>query len=142
MPDSSDLIPDSAIADEPSGASVSAPAVSVSASDDLIPASALSDSGQSTAEKKKAAEDSVVYDAAEFKRRVGRDPEPAELANFKAMKGKAKDSLAPMELLAARSLDLAKQHWPPARVPSKASRMRRTISSPMLVERDPVLKRI
>lgn len=28
-----------------------------------------------------------VYDAAEFKRRVGREPEPAELANFKAMKG-------------------------------------------------------
>lgn len=29
----------------------------------------------------------VVYDAAEFKRRVGRDPEPAELTNFKASKG-------------------------------------------------------
>jgi hypothetical protein len=29
----------------------------------------------------------VTYDAAEFKRRVGRDPEPAELANFKAFKG-------------------------------------------------------
>ncbi len=29
----------------------------------------------------------VTYDAAEFKRRVGRDPEPAELANFKASKG-------------------------------------------------------
>lgn len=28
-----------------------------------------------------------VYDAAEFKRRVGRDPEPAELANFKDNKG-------------------------------------------------------
>lgn len=28
-----------------------------------------------------------TYDAAEFKRRVGRDPEPAELANFKANKG-------------------------------------------------------
>lgn len=28
-----------------------------------------------------------VYDAAEFKRRVGRDPEPAELANFKQFKG-------------------------------------------------------
>src|ERR1700747_1448222 len=29
----------------------------------------------------------VTYDAAEFKRRVGRDPESAELANFKAFKG-------------------------------------------------------
>lgn len=29
----------------------------------------------------------VTYDAAEFKRRVGRDPEPAELANFKQFKG-------------------------------------------------------
>jgi hypothetical protein len=29
----------------------------------------------------------VTYDAAEFKRRVGREPEPAELANFKAFKG-------------------------------------------------------
>lgn len=28
-----------------------------------------------------------VYDASEFKRRVGRDPNPAELANFKANKG-------------------------------------------------------
>jgi hypothetical protein len=28
-----------------------------------------------------------VYDAALFKQRIGRDPEPAELANFKAMKG-------------------------------------------------------
>ena len=28
-----------------------------------------------------------TYDASEFKRRVGRDPEPAELANFKASKG-------------------------------------------------------
>ncbi len=32
-------------------------------------------------------EPSVVYDAAEFKRRVGRDPEPAELENFAANKG-------------------------------------------------------
>lgn len=29
----------------------------------------------------------TTYDAAEFKRRVGRDPEPTELANFKAFKG-------------------------------------------------------
>lgn len=29
----------------------------------------------------------TTYDAKEFKRRVGRDPEPAELANFKAFKG-------------------------------------------------------
>lgn len=32
-------------------------------------------------------EEPIVYDAAEFKKRVGRDPEPVELANFKASKG-------------------------------------------------------
>jgi len=36
--------------------------------------------GQST-------EPAITYDAAEFKRRVGRTPEPVELANFKASKG-------------------------------------------------------
>lgn len=37
--------------------------------------------------KAPAATPEPVYDAAEFKRRVGRDPEPAELQNFKASKG-------------------------------------------------------
>jgi hypothetical protein len=45
----------------------------------------------------KAKPPSVTYDAAEFKRRVGRDPEPAELANFAQFKGRgwANESGAP-----------------------------------------------
>jgi hypothetical protein len=41
----------------------------------------------STGSSSSSAPDSTVYDAAEFKRRVGRDPSATELANFKQFKG-------------------------------------------------------
>src|SRR6516162_9152304 len=44
-------------------------------------------SGFASADHGGAAPPSPVYDAALFKQRVGREPEPAELANFQAMKG-------------------------------------------------------
>lgn len=55
-------------------------------------ASAAADQDARTAffangEQSQSAAPQITYDAAEFKRRVGREPEPAELANFKAFKG-------------------------------------------------------
>ena len=87
MPSVSDLIPDSAIADEPSSAaSVNALPSNYGSSSDLIPDAALSDSGD-THKSKASDSDSTTYDADLFRKRVGRDPSPTELANFKQFKG-------------------------------------------------------
>lgn len=62
---------------------VSAPAAAASAAFD--PDVYLKE--PSTGSSSSSAPDSTVYDAAEFKRRVGRDPSATELANFKQFKG-------------------------------------------------------
>lgn len=76
MPDVSDLIPDAAL-------SSSSEPVNHDPVADLIPDAALSANESTPA----STAPSTVYDADLFRKRVGRDPSPTELANFKASKG-------------------------------------------------------
>ena len=62
-----------------------APALTNSSSDDEFAGFSAESAKRSPGTP--AASSAPIYDAALFKRRVGRDPEPAELANFKANKG-------------------------------------------------------